>query len=149
MEQVNTMKTEEEISALVRSVLAADSGVFRACAFFDDRLDCIRVIARDCSVLETRINETLTVLEDNYYFESGKNKYVGFTIKGARYFCQQHGFDLSTPIEVSKLLDAIMSAFPDKMVELVIDGIARPLVKDEKIERVEVSRGSGPVLQPA
>ncbi len=144
------MKTEEEIGALVRAAFATESGVFRSCAFFDDRLDCIRVIARDCSVLETRINATLTVLEDNYYLESGKNKYVGFTVKGAQHFCQQHGFDLSTPIEVSKLLDAILTSFPDKMVELVIDGIARPLVKQEKIERVEVSGLPGSsMLQPA
>jgi hypothetical protein len=143
------MKTQEEISALVRTALA-ESGDFRACAFFDDRLDCIRVIARDCSVLETRINETLTVLEDNYYLESGNNKYVGFTVKGARYFCRQHGFDLSTPIDVSALLDAILATFPDKLVELVVDGIARPLVKEGKIERVEVSSGfSGPAFQPA
>jgi hypothetical protein len=141
------MKTTEEIGALVRAAFAS-SDAFRPCAFFDDRLDCIRVIARDCSVLETRINETLTVLEDNYYFESGKKKYVGFTIKGARYFCRQHGFDLATPIEVSKLLDAVLTSFPDKMVELVVDGIARPLVNEEKIERVEVSGLRGPALQP-
>src|SRR5450432_3435060 len=90
------MNTPEQISALVREVFAGASGEFRTCAFFDDRLDCIRVIARDCSVLETRINQSLTVLEDNYYQDSDRKhrQYVGFTIKGARYFCYEHGFDL-------------------------------------------------------
>jgi hypothetical protein len=97
------------------------------------------VIAGDCSVLETRVNEVLTVLADNYYAESGRRKYVGFTLKGARHFCEQHGFDLVTPIKVSQLLDAIIAAFPDPAVEIFVDGIARPLVKDEKIDQVDVS----------
>ncbi|MFZ3212373.1 MAG: hypothetical protein WA188_12745 [Terriglobales bacterium] len=142
------MKTPEEISALVRETFAGATGEFRPCAFFDDRLDCIRVIARDCSVLETRINQNLTVLEDNYYQESDRTPYVGFTIKGARHFCSEHGFDLKYPINISELLDAILKAFPDLAVELFVNGIARPLVKEEKIERVEVSGISGPLLLP-
>jgi hypothetical protein len=141
------MKTQNgEIGALVREVFAGHPGPFRPCAFFDDRLDCIRVIAGDCSVLETRVNEVLTVLADNYYSESGRKKYVGFTVKGARHFCEQHGFSLATPIKVSELLDAIIAAFPEPAVEFFIDGIARPLVKEEKIEQVDMS---GALPQPA
>jgi len=143
------MKTPEQIGALVRGTFAGASGEFRPCAFFDDRLDCIRVIARDCSVLETRINQSLTVLEDNYYQESDQTQYVGFTVKGARHFCSEHGFDLRSPIDISKLLDAVLKAFPELTVELFVNGIARPLVKEGKIERVEVSGISGPILQPA
>lgn len=126
------MKTPEEIGALVRDTFAGATGEFRPCAFFDDRLDCIRVIARDCSVLETRINQYLTVLEDNYYQESDRSPYVGFTIKGARHFCSEYGFDLNYPINISELLDAILKAFPDLAVELFVNGIARPLVKEER-----------------
>lgn len=128
------MKTADEIAALVRSTegLAA----FRPCAFFDDRLDCIRVIARDCSVTETRVNPLLTVLEANYPQSVGR-KCVGFTVKGARHFCKEHSLDLSTPIKISDLLDAILSAMPDVMVETFVDHVARPLVREEKIERVE------------
>jgi hypothetical protein len=143
------MKTPEEIGALVRNTFTGASGEFRPCAFFDDRLDCIRVIARDCSVLETRINPSLTVLEDNYYQELDRKPYVGFTIKGARHFCHDHGFDLNSPIDISALLDAVLKAFPELAVELFVNGIARPLVKEGKIERVEVSGISGPLLQPA
>jgi hypothetical protein len=146
MEQ--SMKSPEQIDAFVREAFKEVSGEFHPCAFFDARLDCIRIIARDCSVLETRINETLTVLEDNYYPESGGKKYVGFTVKGARYFCQRHGLSLSTPISISALLDALLAAFPDQIVELVVDGIARPLVEEEKLERVDVSGATGPILQP-
>ena len=133
------MKTPEEIGDQVRDALAGESGKFRPCAFFDVRLDCIRVIVRDCSVLETRINEALTVLEDNYYLESGKRRYIGFTIKGAAHFCQRNGFDLSVPIDISKLLDAILANFPGRLAELAVDGIARPLVEDENIEHVDIS----------
>jgi hypothetical protein len=128
------MKTAEEIDALVRSTegLAA----FRPCAFFDARLDCIRVVARDCSVTETRVNPLLTVLEANYPRTAGR-KCVGFTIKGARHFCKEHGLDLSTPIKISDLLDAVLNAMPDIIVEAFVDHVARPLVREEKIERVE------------
>jgi hypothetical protein len=142
------MKTPEEIAAHVREAFAGKPGRFRPCEFFDDRLDCIRVIARDCSVLETRVNQFITVLEDNYYPESGEKRYVGFTIKGARHFCQEHNFDLSTPIDMSALLDAILASFPEVAVELFVNAIARPLVKEEKIKWVDVS-GALPQPQPA
>ncbi len=131
------MKTQEQIGELVKEAFSGESGGFRPCAFFDDRLDCIRVIARDCSVLEVRVNETLTVLVDNYP-ETGQNRYVGFTVKGARHFCQQHGFDLATPIKVSELLDAVLATFPELVVQLFVDLVARPLIRDEKIDRVDI-----------
>jgi hypothetical protein len=143
------MTSEEQITVLVNMAFAGTSGSFRPCAFFDDRLDCIRVIAKDCSVMETRISEYITVLEDNYAEESDSTPYVGFTIKGARHFCAENGLSLNAPIQVSALLNAILKSFPDTFVEVFVNGIARPLVKTERIEQVEVSSVSGPLLQPA
>lgn len=141
------MKTVEEIRSQVKGAFSEKPRArFRPCAYFDDRLDCIRVIARDCSILETRINPTLTVLEDNYYRESGKKQYVGFTLKGARHFCRERNIDLSAPIDISLLLDAILAAFPGLAVEFFVNGIAKPLVQEEKINKVDVS---GAVPQPA
>jgi hypothetical protein len=134
----------DEMAAHVKEAFAGNPGKFRPCAFFDDRLDCIRVIARDCSVLETRVNPAITVLEDNYA-ESKDKRYVGFTIKGARHFCKEHNFDLSAPIEMSALLDAILTGFPEFAVDVFINFVARPLVEKEKIKKVDVPRG---VLQP-
>lgn len=128
------MKTAEDITKLVNTTPGLLE--FRPCAFFDERLDCIRVIAKDCSVKETRVNGLITVLEANYR-QTGDRKCVGFTVKGARHFCQQQGLNLSAPIKVSDLLDAILKAMPDVIVETFVDNIARPLVRDEKIERVE------------
>ena len=42
----------KDLEALVHEAAPPKSGEFRPCAFFDDRLDCIRVIARDCSIYE-------------------------------------------------------------------------------------------------
>lgn len=144
----NVMKTAAEIGSQVRQAFAGKTAKFRPCAYFDDRLDCIRVLSRDCSVLETRINEVLTILEDNYYPESGQERYVGFTIKGARHFCQQHNLSTSTAVDISELLDALLATFPEPAVQVFVDLFARPLVKREKIKKVNVSAGSPHMLQP-
>ena len=133
MEQRDLKMPEE----LVREAFPQEIGEFRPCAFFDDRLDCIRVIARDCSVYEERVNDRLTVLIDNYHDRQlGRKKYVGFTIKGARHFCQEYGFGATTSISMAKLLDALLKSSPDPVVMWFVDLVARPLIEEEKIEQV-------------
>jgi|GEM_PF-3580138 len=108
---------------------------FRPCAFVDERLDCIRVIARDCSVIEERINSRVTVLVDTY---SGTTRdYVGFTIKGARHFCQENGWNINTSLTVSAFLNALVRSSPDIFVEWFVNFVARPLIEKEQIEEVE------------
>ena len=131
-------RTVDEIRGLVMQAFAQQQGSFKPCAFLDDRLDCIRVIARDCSVLEERINDRLTVLIDNYPIE-GK-KYVGFTVKGARHFCQENGLSLST-LKLTQVADALLRAFPDATVMMFVDFIAKSLIEDYKIDQVEISDG--------
>jgi hypothetical protein len=130
------MDTTENLASLVRNTFKNNVGsTFRPCAFFDDRLDCIRVIARDCSVTETRVNGLFTVLEANYPKKDWEC--VGFTIKGARHFCQSHNLSLSMPIKISDLLNAVMQTMPNAVVHQVITNIAKPLVEDANIEQVE------------
>lgn len=131
------MKTAEQIGDQIRDAFRGKSTKFRPCAFFDDRMDCIRVVTRDCSILETRINKHLTLLEDNYP-ESDEKRYIGFTIKGARHFCQEHGIDLSVPVDISRLLDVILATSPEPAVQMSIRLVAKPLMKKEKIKRVDV-----------
>ena len=133
------MNKTEELRMLVKDTFASESGEFRACAIFDEPLDCIRVFARDCSFTEIRIDDRITVLEDNYCPVGGK-KYVGFTIKGARHFCQSLGFRLSAPIQMTDLLNAILDATPDPVVRVVVDGIVRPLVEGENIKEVALAQ---------
>ena len=137
-----------DLEALLKKTWPAEVGEFRPCAFCDDRLDCIRVIARDCSVLEERINDRLTVLLDNHYPNSpGSRKYVGFTVKGARHFCHDRGWDQEASITMTQLIDAILESSPEVVVEWFVDLVARPLVKEEKIDQVEISLRASP--QPA
>src|SRR5580704_14827204 len=132
------MKRPEEIETLVKEAFSPTSGEFRPCAFFDNRLDCIRVIARDCSVYEERVNDRLTVLIDNYADRPGRKKYVGFTVKGARHVCQEHGIPLGTSVTMTQLLDAVLASSPEPVVMFFVELIGRPLVEEEKIQAVEI-----------
>ena len=125
--------TPDTLGDLVRNAFGGNPGEFRPCAYFDEPLDCIRVIVRDCSVTEWRVSRQLTVLEDNYPNESvGRDLYVGFTIKGARHFCQQHGIDLTVPVKLSQLLDRILAESSEGAVRVTINKIAKPLVENTK-----------------
>jgi hypothetical protein len=53
------MNNAAEIDDFVTASFREAINEFRPCAFFDDRLDCIRVIARDCSTREDRISDSL------------------------------------------------------------------------------------------
>jgi hypothetical protein len=136
------MKDQDQIKALVTESLSQGTRDFRPCAFFDDRLDCIRVIARDCSVLEERINDRLTVLMDNHYPAFGRKKYVGFTIKGARHFCKEHGWDLARSIKIAEVLDALVSTSPEIVVQWFVEIVANPIIQEGKIEQVEIPDGA-------
>jgi hypothetical protein len=130
--------TSHEVGERVRQALGESKfSEFRACAYFDEDLDCIRVIARDCSVLETRVNEYLTVLEDHYE-EVDDKKYVGFTVKGARHFCQEHHIDLSVPVNIGKVLDQILATSPEPLVQMTIRLVARPLIQREGLADVRI-----------
>jgi hypothetical protein len=122
-----------EIKSWMQAMPVAVS--FRPCAFFDDRMDCIRVIAKDCSVLEERINDRLTVMIDNYPTDARK-KYVGFIVKGARHFCKEHGLSLAT-LKLTEVADALLRGFPDSTVMMFVDFVARPLIEDDRLDEVE------------
>jgi len=131
------MDSRDELVASIREMFPTDAREFRPCAFFDSRLDCIRVFTRDCSSTEERINDRLTVLVDNYPAPDA-NKFVGFTIKGVRHFCQEYGLGLKTSVRVTALLDALIASYPDAILEVVVNHIARPLI-DENMDEVELT----------
>ena len=133
---------EERLGMLVKQAFSGQSKEFRRCAMFDAPLDCIRVIRRDCSVTEIRVNRYLTVLQDNHP-ASEAEKYVGFTVKGAKHFCKTHDFDLNAPVRLVKLLDEIVARSPELAVRLVVDCIAKPAVGvDDSHDGLDLSAGS-------
>ena len=129
------MKSGDEIRQAIGAEFPEGFGDFRPCAFFDAEMDCIRVVARDCSALETRVNTWFTILEANYPAKRA-NECVGFTLKGARHFCETQKLDPRTPIQMSVLLDAIVRAMPDAVIQTVVEHLARPMVEEHKIEQV-------------
>ena len=133
------MNDLKKLSKLVRRH-SEGVAAFSPCAFYDDRLDCIRIIARDCSVLEERINDRITVLVDAHYprpdTPDNQQQYVGFTIKGARHFCKENGLAAGT-IKMTELLNAVLKTCPEVAVQLVVEHIARPLVEQKRIDQVD------------
>lgn len=140
------MKKQDDLARLVREAFSADSEEFRPCAFFDKRLDCIRIITKDCSVLEERLSDRLTILQNLYDPEPGRPECVGFTLKGALHLCHEYGWDKTTPIAIGNLLDAILKSFPDEGVRVFIQFVAKRLVAEGNIEQVDMSNFT---LQPA
>ena len=133
---------QDHLGRLVRQAFDGTAGEFRPCAMFDAPLDCIRVITLDCSVTEVRVNRYLTILQNNHP-ETDRDKYVGFTIKGAKHFCKTNGLDLRTPIRLVKLLDEIVAQSPELSVRLVVDCIAKPAMGlDDGHDTLDLSAGS-------
>jgi hypothetical protein len=129
------MTPEEQLGAILANEIGGRMGEFRPCAIFQERLDSIRVVVRDCSLTATRINEVVTVLEDSHFRPgTGVERYVGFTIKGVKHFCRVHGIDTESPVRIADVLDAVLKSFPEEKVELAIDGIARRLVDNTSVD---------------
>src|SRR5437667_8827373 len=95
---------EEQLETTVRDALTP-TGEFRPFAVFDEPLDCIRVVLRDCSATEVRIDGLLTVLEANYPLVEGQSEIVGFTIKGVAHLCETQGISPSAPWTLADFLD--------------------------------------------
>jgi hypothetical protein len=79
---------------------------------------------------------------DSYYPAPGRKRYVGFTIKGARHFCQRQGWPLSRSIQMADVLDALMASSPGIVVQWFMEQVAKPIVEDENTERIDVPDGA-------
>ncbi|MEE4349086.1 MAG: hypothetical protein V2J26_02550 [Pacificimonas sp.] len=99
-------------------------------AYYDAYADCIRVMIRDRSVTEERLDELFTVYRTNHA-EPFDPVHVGFCIKGVRHLFRQAGvgknaelrlteiFDMVTKQRPRSIVSAFLAAFPQK--ELVVD----------------------------
>jgi len=135
---MNPQSEVQRIEAKLNKLFAGEPRDFRPFAVFDESLDCIRVVTRDCSVTETRVNELLTILEDNYP-DRPEAKYVGFTIKGARHFCLERQLKAAGPIRLAEILDEILAAFPQPFVDVCVNAVARPILEQNpQIDIVEL-----------
>jgi hypothetical protein len=129
----------ESASTFLRSNVTS---TFKPVAYYDERLDCIRVIIRDCSVSEYRINEYLTIAEDAHPIDP-TDRYVGFTVKGIRHFTKAQKKDKPESLELSLLLDQILAELPTyvsdlgakKIVEFAVN-ISLTILKKAEINEV-------------
>jgi len=89
---------------------------FKANAFYDKHLDCIRVRTRDCSVIEERLSHIFTMLKSAH---SGQDNFVGFTIKGVRHLFEELGMDPKGVFRLTDIINAIVGKYPDQVVKEV------------------------------
>jgi hypothetical protein len=75
------------------------------------------------------------VLVDNY--STGDDRFVGFTVKGARHFLQPNGIPFAKSVHMSTIITGILDTFPGTVVEWFVEIVARPMSED--IKEVDVN----------
>ena len=118
--EAKTTALLDSANAFIRGNVAA---TFKPVAYYDEQLDCVRIIVRDCSVTEKRINEFLTIAEDNYP-ATVADRYVGFTVKGVRHFISSTQ-GATQSVEIGTVLEQMLQELP----KLIDDGEAKTLVE--------------------
>lgn len=113
---------------------------FEPFADYDQDLDCIRVIVKDCSVCEYRINEYLTVLHDTDP-ESPPGP-IGFTLKGIRAQLDAKRDSLSLTLGLTELLDELIKRAPNEEALLQVISQLKKLTHRAKLEKVEVRQAA-------
>jgi len=115
------------------------SGEFRAFAVFDEPLDCIRVVTKDCSAKEVRISPLITVLEANYPQIPGESQIVGVTFKGIAHLCETHHFPSDAPWKLADIMDAMVkdSKPSDR---LWLKNVIEPLIQRNELENEAVEK---------
>ncbi|HEY4361906.1 MAG TPA: hypothetical protein VGN17_13090 [Bryobacteraceae bacterium] len=94
------------------------------------------------------MSERLTVLVDHYP-QTGQKPYVGFTIKGARHFLADNGWELAHSVRFEEVVNAVLKSFPGVAVEWFVEKVARPLMEDQQIERVDIPQRASTQVSPA
>ena len=131
---MNTMpdiNVNDELRALLGETYTANP--FEPLAYYDDELDCIRVMAKDCSYTAERLNETFTILKDNYPDSGQYHSYVGFTIKGLKHLFTEMNLPFEGVYKLVDILDAIVSNYPDDSMRGMAT-VLTSLVPDESLE---------------
>jgi len=137
---VRAKLSQEQISALQKQSAEFDdlrrqygTRPFKPYAYYDEGLDCVRVTIRDCSTCELRINEWLTVLQDND-LESDPAP-IGFTLKGVRVLAGQR----DEVLNLIELLDACLKQDPKEAIMAWVT-MLKKVAHQAKLENVEFSQ---------
>ena len=102
-------------------------GTFHPIAYFDKRLDCIRVLTHDRSITEHRIDGLFTVFECNHRGEFDP-RFVGFSIKGVRSLLAEAGLPMEGVYRLADLIDGLVKHRPGStmstMLAVIFEGYA-------------------------
>ena len=84
---------------------------FEPVAYYDHHMDCIRIELRDCSFTEERIDEIVTLLEDNYPAH-GRSPIAGIMLKGVKHLFKELNLPLDGILSVTKIFDELVKKYP-------------------------------------
>ena len=118
IERENSLGAETMENITLPDVTIPDD--FKPSASFDAHLDCIRVLTRDTSVCEMRLDESFSVFRDNMPLPGGA-RYVGFSVKGVNHMLNEFGLDASASYKLADVLDAIVQHRPASMMRVMLD----------------------------
>ena len=94
----------QRITELVRAVFGGRSYEFRPVAFYNENLDTIQVLTKDCSYCAVWNRGLLTIHEQNHT-EGDEKVYCGFEIECVRALCGLRGYE--GRVNLVDLLDAV------------------------------------------
>lgn len=114
---------ERRIAELVREAFR-EAGVdpdapFRPVAFWHKELNTIVVVVRDCSACHVRVNDGLTLMEDQYP-EDDEDRYVGFEVHATPGFYENEGLLSGGSVELNQALDMLVRKFPGDLLQIEI-----------------------------
>jgi hypothetical protein len=92
---------------------------FKPFAFFDEHMDCIRVVTLDRSVTEQRIDDFLTLYKTNHpsHFDP---QVCGFCLKGIRHLFTELGIAAGAELRLADLIDRIVKARPQSTIAKIL-----------------------------
>jgi len=93
---------------------------FKQRAYYDQHLDCIRVVIRECSFCEHRLTAIMTVLEDNYP-EPGQQPFVGFEIKGVEHLFESLQLPLEGVLPFIELFEKMAELHGEELTATVLE----------------------------
>jgi hypothetical protein len=111
---------------------------FQPVAYFDSHMDCVRIELRDCSFAEERVNQHITLLEDNHPAPQ-RTKVAGLMIKGIRHLFKQRGWPLEGIVHVTTILDELVKLYPEFAEQKICQIVTEIDLSVDMSERDEIA----------
>lgn len=127
---------EKEIAEEIREFFGGEIPKFKPFAVYDEQLDTIRVMVRDCSYCQMWYGGGIFLLEDNYprRRNSFRKRFVGFEIECVRSLCSRFSLPFKNQLELLEVLEAAKIQYPHLATqiaacEMLVDRLPNPFVE--------------------